>query len=159
LKIGIALANVTSNETIALNKGTAMALSLDTVFGVHEQALKLRAKRTELIASNLANADTPGYKARDIDFQAALKQAASGSDLGNMKTTHSNHISTSMAGEGALAELIKYRVPQQPALDGNTVETHVEQAAFAKNAIEYQATLKFLEGRSKGILSAIKGGK
>ncbi len=136
-----------------------MAISLDTVFGVHEQALKLRAKRTELIASNLANADTPGYKARDIDFQTALKQATGGGDMGTLKTTHSKHISTSMAGEGAMTDLVKYRVPQQPALDGNTVEIHVEQAAFAKNAIEYQATLKFLEGRSKGILSAIKGGK
>ncbi|MFC1751215.1 flagellar basal body rod protein FlgB [Pseudomonadota bacterium] len=136
-----------------------MAFSLDNVLGVHEHSLKLRAKRTELIASNLANADTPGYKAKDIDFQTALKQATSGSDMGKMKTTHAKHISTSLEGGGVMAELIKYRVPHQPALDGNTVETNVEQAAFAKNSIEYQASLRFLESRSKGILNAIKGGQ
>lgn len=136
-----------------------MAFSLDNVLGIHEQSLKLRAKRTELIASNLANADTPGYKAKDIDFQAALKQATSGTSVGQMKTTHTKHFSTSMDGGGALAELIKYRVPHQPALDGNTVETNVEQAAFSKNAVEYQATLRFLESKSKGILTAIKGGQ
>ncbi len=137
-----------------------MALSLDNVFGVHENALKLRAKRTELIASNLANVDTPGYKARDIDFQSALRQANHSTGMSDLKTTHAKHISTMSSGIGTgLDALVKYRVPYQAALDGNTVEAHVEQATFAKNSIEYQASLRFLESKSKSIQTAIKGGQ
>ncbi len=134
-----------------------MAISLDNVFGVHEQALKLRAQRTELLASNLANADTPGYKAKDIDFEAAMRSATKGGgeEAATMRTTHSGHIQN--LSNGGLDSWIKYRVPHQPALDGNTVETHIEQAAFAKNAVEYQATLQFLGGKSKGLMHAIKG--
>ncbi len=137
-----------------------MAISLDNVFGVHEAALQLRAQRTEVLASNLANADTPNYKAKDIDFQAAMKQATSSSAGGALKTTHKGHISSAgLGGHGGLDNNVKFRIPTQPALDGNTVETHVEQAAFAKSAMEYQATLRFFEGRSKGIIKAIKGGE
>jgi len=133
-----------------------MAMSLDKVFGVHEAALRIRAQRTEVLASNLANADTPNYKAKDIDFQAAMKQATGSSAGGTLKTTHKGHIG--VAGLGGLDAHVKFRMPTQPALDGNTVETHVEQAAFAKSAMEYQATLRFFEGKGKGILNAIKGG-
>ncbi len=135
-----------------------MAISLDNVFGIHEQALKLRAQRTELLASNLANADTPGYKAKDIDFESALRGAMGGSAGATstaMRTTHSGHIQDPSGG--ALDAWIKYRVPHQPALDGNTVETHIEQAAFARNAVEYQATLQFLSSKSKNLMQAIKG--
>lgn len=134
-----------------------MAISLDKVFGVHEQAIRLRAQRTELLASNIANADTPGYKARDVDFAAALKGAmgAGSTEMTVMRTTNSAHMAGMAAG--GLDAWIKYRVPHQPALDGNTVETHIEQAAFARNAVEYQATLQFLSGKSKNLLHAIKG--
>lgn len=134
-----------------------MAISLDNIFGVHEAALKLRAKRTEVLASNLANADTPNYKAKDIDFQAAMKKATGASSGGALKTTHKGHISSDSLG--GFDASIKFRIPTQPSLDGNTVETHIEQAAFAKSAVEYQATLRFFEGRSKGIINAIKGGR
>ena len=134
-----------------------MPISLDNVFGVHEAALKLRAQRTEVLASNLANADTPNYKAKDIDFQAAMKTATASSSAGSLKTTQKGHISSASLG-GGLDSFVKFRIPTQPALDGNSVETHVEQAAFAKNAMEYQATLRFLEGKSKGIMKAITGG-
>ncbi len=134
-----------------------MALGIDNVFGIHEQALRLRAQRTELLASNLANADTPGYKAKDIDFEAALSSAMSGSGGQEtaLKTTSKGHIKNISGGD--MDGWIKYRVPHQPALDGNTVESHVEQAAFARNAVEYQATLQFLGGKSRGLLQAIKG--
>lgn len=132
-----------------------MPISLNNVFGIHETALRLRAQRTELLASNLANADTPNYKAKDIDFQAAMKKAAAGYSAGSLKTTHAGHMSGSVAAAGG--EFVKFRVPTQPALDGNTVESHVEQAAFARNAMEYQATLKFVDGKSKSIIKAIKG--
>ncbi len=136
-----------------------MPISLDNVFGVHEAALKLRAQRTEILASNLANADTPNYKAKDIDFQQAMKQATAGGNAASssgLKTTHKGHISSSSSANG-LEDYIKFRMPTQPALDGNTVETHVEQAAFAKSAVEYQATLRFFEGKSKTIINALKG--
>ncbi len=130
-----------------------MAISLDNAFGIHETALKLRARRTELLAGNLANADTPNYKAKDIDFKTALKQAGDAGSA-SIKTTHPAHIGGS-AASGANYEL--YRVPHQPTLDGNTVETHIEQAAFARNAVEYQASLRFLQGRVSGLIKAIKG--
>lgn len=135
-----------------------MGMSLDKVFGVHEAALKVRAQRTEILAANMANADTPGYKAKDIDFSAAMKAARSGmpSPGGvSLKTTQSGHIG-GLEG-GGFDSFIKFRMPNQASLDGNTVETHVEQAAFAKSAIEYQATLRFFEGRSKGIIGVLKG--
>jgi len=134
-----------------------MALSLDNVFGIHEQALRLRAQRTELIASNLANADTPGYKAKDIDFDSAMRNAMSGAapETIGMRTTNAAHMQD-LSGSG-LDSWIKYRVPHQPALDGNTVESHIEQAAFARNAMEYQATLQFMNNKSKSLMQAIRG--
>jgi len=132
-----------------------MAIGLDKVFGVNEAALKLRAQRTDILASNLANADTPNYKARDIDFQVAMKKVTDASSAGTLKTTHKGHISS--ASFGGIDGDVKFRIPTQPALDGNSVETHVEQAAFAKNAMEYQATLRFFEGKSGGIVKAITG--
>ena len=133
-----------------------MAISLDKAFGIHEAALRIRAQRVEILAANMANADTPNYKARDIDFNAALKQATSGREAINMGVTHKGHIRG--VSSGVSAEHIKYRIPQQPSLDGNTVESHIEQAEFTKNAVKYQASLQFFDGRIKGLKKAIKGG-
>ena len=147
-----------------------MAISFDKAFGVQEQALALRGKRTELIASNLANADTPNYKARDIDFKAALNQAESAQKLStaNVHKTNVKHLSLGqnnelvqgMNGQGNRSEKVyetMYRNPISPSLDGNTVETHVEQSHFAENSLQYQATLNFLSHRITGLMSAIKG--
>lgn len=129
-------------------------MKLDDAFGIHEQALKLRSQRSEVLAGNLANADTPGFKARDFDFAKVLQgQVAQGSEL---RTTNARHISTSSPGlvpAGAMG----YRVPLQPSVDGNTVDVEQEQMAFSRNAMEYQASLNFLNGRIKGLLSAIRG--
>ncbi len=136
-----------------------MAIGMDNVFGVHEAALRLRAERTQLLANNIANTDTPGFKARDIDFSAALQSAidANGSSS-TIKTTHAKHMGLGgSVGAELASDFMMYRTPQQPSLDGNTVEAHIEQAAFSRNAMEYQATLKFFEGRSKGLISAFKG--
>lgn len=129
-------------------------MKLDDAFGIHEQALKLRSQRSELLAGNLANADTPGFKARDFDFAQVLKgQVAQGADL---RTTNTRHIST--AGSGVVpAGALGYRVPLQASVDGNTVDVEQEQMAFSRNAMEYQASLQFLSGRIKGLLSAIRG--
>jgi flagellar basal-body rod protein FlgB len=112
----------------------------DELFGIHGRALSLRSQRLSLLASNIANAATPGYRARDIDFSRAMELAQRGH-------------STSQAAEGAVA----YRVPIEPSPDGNTVELSTEQTLFAENAVQYRATLAFLEGRISTIRRALKG--
>jgi flagellar basal-body rod protein FlgB len=114
----------------------------DPLFGVHGKALALRSQRMGLIASNIANASTPGYKAKDVDFQAALRSATrdGGPSL-----------------DAALAAQTKYRLPLQMSQDGNTVELATEQTAFAENAVAYQTTLSFLNGRIGQITRALRG--
>ncbi|MEJ0039108.1 MAG: flagellar basal body rod protein FlgB [Gammaproteobacteria bacterium] len=135
-----------------------MPLNLDAYLGVHADALKLRSQRTELLARNLANADTPGYQARDIDFKAALAQVAGGADAPvALKTTHTNQIATAIDASGETTANLKYRVPMAPSLDGNTVDVQMEQANFAENSVRFQATLTFLNARFRGLMTAITG--
>lgn len=140
-----------------------MALDLDAYLGVHTAALKLREKRTELLANNLANADTPGFKARDLDFQQAMAAATSpGNAPGPLKPASGGvSLATPGAGVAGVATsteaFLKYRVPLAPSLDGNTVDTQLEQAAFAENAVRYQATLTFLSSRFRSLMTAITG--
>lgn len=129
-----------------------MPINFDKAFGIHPQALALRARRTEVLAANLANADTPGYKAQDIDFKTALSQVSSQST--SLKVTHSGHI---QPNQSLMGERLMYRIPLQPSLDGNTVDSHVEQAKFAENALQYQASLEFMTGKITGLRSAIRG--
>jgi len=120
----------------------------------HEQALKFRALRNQVLSSNIANADTPNFKARDIRFGDVLTSARQ--DAIDMTRTRTGHQSSS--GVASVATPTMYRVPQQPSLDGNTVEMAVEQAAFAENAFKYRASLAFLDGQIRGIRYALKGG-
>jgi len=120
----------------------------------NEQALKLRALRNQVLAANIANADTPNFKARDIDFKTAL--AAAKGDGVTLRTTSDLHVRSLNTASGAE---VLYRVPMQSSLDGNTVETDVEQAAFAENALQYRATLQFLDGQIRSIKYALKGGE
>jgi len=123
-------------------------------FAQHEQALQLRALRNRVLSSNIANSDTPGYKARDVDF-GSLLQTSNTSRI-SMQRTNAGHVASSTpANESAV---VKYRIPVQPTLDGNTVETDVEQAAFAENAVQYRATLSFLDGTIRTLRYALKGG-
>ena len=120
---------------------------------LHEAALKFRAHRNEVLSSNIANADTPGYKARDLDFGSVLKKArGTGISLETTSALHRESWSTARSG----GEL-KYRIPTQPTLDGNTVEADVEQAAFAENAVQYRASLAFVDSQIRSIRFAIKG--
>jgi len=135
-----------------------MALNLDTYLGVHADALKLQSKRMEVIADNLANSDTPGYKARDIDFRAAMASAGGAGGASapvKLATTNPGHLGTDPTTEANAS--LKYRVPLAPALDGNTVDAQQEQAAFADNTVRYQATLTFLSSRFKSLMTAITG--
>lgn len=112
----------------------------EDLFGLHGAALEIRAQRMGVLTSNIANAATPGYKARDIDFAVALDARLAGTDAGSAAT-------------GAA----RYRVPVMPSLDGNTVEMATEQSAFAENAVAYTATLGFLRGRVETVTRALRG--
>jgi len=133
-------------------------MNIDQYVGVHAAALDVRARRGELIANNLANADTPGYQARDIDFRQAMARAAGEPASGvSLATTQPGHIGGANAADAATNPDLKYRTPLAPALDGNTVDAQIEQAAFAENAVRYQATLTFLNSKFRGLLTAILG--
>ena len=137
-----------------------MANSIDNFLGVHAQALTLESRRTQLLAANIANVDTPNYKARDLDFKAALagaSAASSPSGLGALplRATNSAHQQGNAAAANDPALL--YRVPMAPALDGNTVDEQLEQAAFAENSVRYQATLTLLGGKLRSLMTAITG--
>ena len=135
-----------------------MPMNLDAYLGVHADALKLRSQRTEILARNLANADTPGYQARDLDFKAALAQATGSGDAPvALKTTHANQIAAPVDAGGETNANLRYRVPMAPALDGNTVDVQMEQANFAENSVRFQATLTFLNARFRGLMTAITG--
>ena len=119
-----------------------MALNFDKALGVHADALRVRSERTQLLASNLANASTPGYEARDIDFAAAMAQITDASGMGDVWGSGSDTL---------------YRVPNNPSSDGNTVEVGVEQALFSQNASDFQMSLTFVNMKMRGLQSAIKG--
>lgn len=114
-----------------------MAISFQKALGVHPQAVQLRLERTELLTANLANVDTPNFKAKDIDFAAEMQRA-------------------SRSGSPPLVD-VKYRVPMQPSKDGNTVELNAEQARFSQNGMDYQSSLAFLNLQISGLREAIEG--
>ena len=133
------------------------SINFDAAFGIHEQALTYRGQRSAVIANNIANADTPNYKARDIKFQDALRQydqrlqqqASRG-----LVMTNEHHMQATATG---LDEDLLYEVPTQPSIDGNTVETQIEQAKFSENAMQFQASLTLLNGKMRSLMSAIRG--
>jgi flagellar basal-body rod protein FlgB len=121
----------------------------------HGQALTLRAERQKLIASNIANGDTPGYQARDIDFASALREATGAATAPSMARSSSTHLSGST---GALSEpRLVYATSSQTNLDGNSVDMDRERASFVDNAVKYEATLRFINGNVRTMLDAIKG--
>lgn len=137
-----------------------MAINIDSYLGVHAAALKLREQRTELLARNLANADTPGYRAQDLDFRAAMAAATEPARAGALVATRAGHIGVGTdptLGAGSTEAFLKYRTPLAPSLDGNTVDPQLEQAAFADNAVRYQATLGFLSSKFRSLMTAITG--
>jgi len=129
-----------------------MATTINSLFGVHEQALIYRSKRAEVLASNMANADTPGYKARDFDFKSVL--SGLNTSASHVETTHSRHIGFDKT---PAAVSLAYRIPTSASLDGNTVDAQVEQASYAENAVDYQTSLRFVNGKISSYLSALRG--
>ncbi|RUO45080.1 flagellar basal body rod protein FlgB [Idiomarina aquatica] len=132
-----------------------MALSMDKLMGIQQYTLGVRTQRAEMIANNIANADTPGYKAKGLDFQQALKQAQRGMDSYKLARTHEKHFNVEIKPTGQE----KFRVPTQPDTgDGNTVDVQLEQNLYAQNALEYEMTMNFLDGRISSVKKALGGG-
>lgn len=132
-----------------------MSLSLDKALGIHPQALSLRSRRLELLASNLANADTPNYKSQDIDFRAALATQVEPRDTLALARTNPEHLKLPRGNLDDAARPL-YRIPSQPAFDGNTVDPQFEHAAFAENAVQFQTSLEFLDRKVSGIRKALR---
>lgn len=148
---------------------------LDSYLGIHAQALALESQRTNMLAANLANVDTPNYKARDMDFKAALAAASGQSDGASLALTSPNAADLSSTAttagttDGSTADgaspnsaplalnpsYLKYRVPLAPSLDGNTVDEQLEQSAFVENSVRYQASLTFLNTKLRDLVTAI----
>jgi flagellar basal-body rod protein FlgB len=126
----------------------------ENIFGIHEQALMVQGQRMGVLAANLANADTPGYKARDIDFAAVLSQNQGDTSL-PLAVTDGVHIT--LGGSDSSPGELKFRNPYQVSLDGNTVEMPVEQAAFSETNVRYQASLTFINTRISELTLAING--
>lgn len=134
-----------------------MVNRLDEAVAFQQLALNMRAARQELLASNIANADTPNYKARDIDFASALKSAMAGAPAGlPVVKTAPAHLEGN-SGTSIMGAPVMYRKPVQPSADGNTVDMDVERAQFADNALRYEASVMFVNARLKSILTAIQG--
>ena len=127
---------------------------MNSILGVHEAALLYRARRMEVLAANLANADTPSFKARDLDFAAVLDDRLAAA--GTLTATNARHL---RAVTPATHAELKYRIPHQPSLDGNTVEADLELARYAENAVSYQASLLFASGRIATLRTALTGGR
>jgi flagellar basal-body rod protein FlgB len=126
----------------------------DNIFGIHEQALLLHGQRLGVLATNMANADTPNFKARDIDFSEVLAGTDDSAGLA-LRTTQASHIA--MNDAEPVGGQLKYRNPYQASLDGNTVEMPVEQAAFSENNVRYQASLMFINSKIAELQFAIAG--
>ena len=128
-------------------------MNLDNAFGIHVKAISMRSHRAEVLATNIANAETPNYLARDFNFKQVLQSAAEGRS--DMQATNANHI---QAGDAELmGQDLMYRLPEQASIDGNTVDLQTERAEFTKNAMQYQASVRFLNGKISGLISAIRG--
>ncbi|MFC5696485.1 flagellar basal body rod protein FlgB [Pseudomonas sp. GCM10022186] len=134
-----------------------MSISFEKALGIHQQALSFRAQRGEVLANNIANADTPNYKARDLDFASVLAQQAEKAAHGSFQATRTSerHIAADgfAMGEGTL----KYRIPFQAAIDQNTVDAQLEQSNYTENSMQFQASFTFLNSKFKGLISALRG--
>jgi flagellar basal-body rod protein FlgB len=124
------------------------------IFGVSEQAMQLCEDRAVMLTNNLTNASTPNYKAKDIDFHALLQQANANLSAGKLDVTQPGHLQMAeIPGNGH----IKYRIPMQNSMDGNTVDPEIERKNFAENALRYQVSLTFITNKADEIHKAIKG--
>ncbi|POA51064.1 MULTISPECIES: flagellar basal body rod protein FlgB [unclassified Pseudomonas] len=134
-----------------------MSISFDKALGIHEQALGFRAKRAEVLANNISNADTPNYKARDLDFSAVLAEQSEKINKGTFGLNLTNNRHIEAQGVSAGDESLQYRTPMQPSIDQNTVDAQLEQSNYAQNAVEFQASFTLLNSKFKGLVAALRG--
>ncbi len=136
-----------------------MPFNLDAYLGIQPAALEVYTERAQVLGANLANADTPGYLARDIDFRAALAAAGSAESTLQPASTNPADLTAPSAPEAGVStqQYLKYRVPLAPSLDGNTVDSQLEESKFAANTVRYEAALTILEDRFKELGTAITG--
>lgn len=130
-------------------------VNLDQIFGTYQKVLAVREEKLSFISSNIANQDTPGFKARDVDFKAAVRSAESANYA---------HLSLNQPAHGGMPGFgdqdkypVKYRVPSTDSLDGNTVDGDLEKVAFMQNVVGYNSTLAFIQSRKVALMSVIKG--
>lgn len=134
-----------------------MISKTDDVLGFHLNALNLRGHRHQILASNVVNADTPNYKAKDFDFQKALQNVVSGNtSQGGLAVTSPRHIQSPDSGAIAGAKMM-YRIPNQPSIDGNTVDMDSERARFLDNSIHYEANITFINNHFKNVMAVLQG--
>jgi flagellar basal-body rod protein FlgB len=136
-----------------LQEEILMPVNFNNAFGIHDNALLLFERRIQLLSENIANADTPGYKARDIDFDKVLQNQQARSEV-KLKTTNKGHINLQ---QQAFASDIQFRQVEQSSADGNTVDTQKEKAAFAENTMRYQLSMQILSRKIKGLKTAFRG--
>ncbi|AIR90051.1 flagellar basal body rod protein FlgB [Pseudomonas cremoricolorata] len=134
-----------------------MSINFDKALGIHQQAMNFRAQRAEVLANNITNADTPNYKARDLDFSAVLAAEAQKQDNGRVALTRTNGRHIEAEGLSGADEALMYRIPTQPSIDQNTVDAQMEQSNYAQNALDFQASFTLLNSKFKGLVSALRG--
>ena len=134
-----------------------MSISFDRALGIHEEALAFRAQRAEVLANNIANADTPHYQARDLDFAAVLAEQSDKQNgkRFNLSLTDSQHIA--VEGIQLADPALRFRTPFHPSIDQNSVDMQQEQASYAENAVQFQASFTLLNSKFKGLVSALRG--
>jgi flagellar basal-body rod protein FlgB len=134
-----------------------MSISFDRALGIHEKALGFRAQRAEVLANNIANADTPNYKARDLQFANVLAEQSAKSQRGpvSLNRTDSQHIAAEGVAGGDAS--LGYRIPFSPSIDQNTVDLQIEQSNYAENSVQFQASFTFLNSKFKGLVNALRG--
>ncbi|WP_207888434.1 flagellar basal body rod protein FlgB [Pseudomonas sp. 30_B] len=134
-----------------------MSISFDKALGIHQQALSFRSQRAEVLANNLANADTPNYKARDLDFASVLAAQSDKMKNGTFNATRTNAHHIAADGFSMGEDALKYRTPFQPSMDQNTVDEQIEQSNYAENSVQFQASFTFLNNKFKGLMNALRG--
>lgn len=130
---------------------------IDRTFEPHLRALRLRAQRSELLAANIANADTPHFQAKDFDFQSAYRNAVSARETSGIGLTRTHPAHFGSAGAPATGAEVQFRHPVQPSIDGNTVELDAEVGRYSENALRYQAALTFTSSKIRGLTTALQG--
>ncbi|TLX59543.1 flagellar basal body rod protein FlgB [Stutzerimonas nosocomialis] len=134
-----------------------MSISFDSALGIHEKALGFRAQRAEVLANNIANADTPNYKARDLDFATVLAEQNNRQGSGSFSATRTSARHIAAEAMDIADPSLRFRTPLHASLDQNTVDLQIEQSNYAQNAIDFQASFTLLNGKFRGLMSALRG--